>query len=317
MPLDERERSIIQTARSTPKHLPELYVAGRMFFRFDPIFRRDAELARERAFGDAEPLQLELLTEEQQFDRRRLLRNDRDLVDAAEDLATRWGLDPEDCFHTVAFDSAVNFPIGRVFRREPDSGSAYLELRLYSEYAWAPVRRALAGQPWLIPGSDLAQFPESPARQGGVRLRGIETTIAAKAMALHFLRVGQPQARPTGGHRTWEESARLWDRMAPADRLAVSFDPHLWRRREADLLDLVYDRMLSASRQLLAIKMFGAYELGLWLEFLAIDSATWSDIVACRPIPLSAWRSIAKAIPDRGENLLWIARHDGLVKGER
>ena len=183
MPLDERERSIIQTARSTPKHLPELYVAGRMFFRFDPIFRRDAELARERAFGDAEPLQLELLTEEQQFDRRRLLRNDRDLVDAAEDLATRWGLDPEDCFHTVAFDSAVNFPIGRVFRREPDSGSAYLELRLYSEYAWAPVRRALAGQPWLIPGSDLAQFPESPARQGGVRLRGIETTIAAKAMA--------------------------------------------------------------------------------------------------------------------------------------
>lgn len=314
----ERESEIIEVARDTAPRVPPAFVAGRLFFRFDPGFQAALATARLQCFGAPAPLATGDLSEERLFDIRGDLRNHKGVLAAAGNLATIWGLDAEAVGLTLAFDTPINYPAGRLERRtDPDSGRPYVELRIYSQYAWAPVRRAVERMPWLAPVRDFLPFPGSGQPPNQARLRGMGSWTAARAMAFHFLRQSRPGERPTGGQRTWEDAARLWDGAVPEDHLSLQFDDQLWRRRERQLLKLVYDQMLSASGQLNAIKNGRSIPMGAWLALLGIDRQTWDDIKIQRPVPQAAWDSIAIALPETAADLLTMAVHEELIRGDR
>jgi len=225
---------------------------------------------------------------------------------------------------TLAFDDLVNYPIGvvRPWDTDPISGLRYLELRVYSEYAWTPLRRALEEIEWLRPARNLAWFPDTPVPRQK-RLRGLDAKLAARTMALHFLTRPAPGDRPTGGTRSWEGAVDLWSREATdepnsdepnsAEPNSAELDERAYRRRRQRLLGLVYDRMMSARDRLDAIKDARALPRDDWLALLGIDSDTWGRIFAEKPVPRSVWKSICKALPEAADDLMVQVRHEQLT----
>lgn len=304
-----REQDIIDVARTTDPHLPELFVAGRMFFRFDPGFRAELDAARMHWRGSPDPVPTEGLSEEALFDLTADLRNGRfpKLSEAACGLAARWGLLQDDLEMTLAFDVPVNYPIGvvRPWETDPVSGLRYLELRVYSEYAWAPLRKAGEKIGWLRPSRNLARFPDTPTRPYR-RLRGLDARIAARTMALYFLSRPARDARPTSGTRSFAEAVALWTRSAPPDEPAPAEadDPQPGRLRRQRLLGLVYGHMMSAWDRLNGIKDARGLSRDDWLALLGIDADTWGRILAEQPVSRSAWESICAALPAVADDLM-------------
>jgi hypothetical protein len=207
---------------------------------------------------------------------------------------------------TLAFDDPANYPIGlvRPWETDPVSGLRYLELRVYSEFAWDPLRRAGEKIGWLQPARNLAWFPDTPAKPHR-RLRGLDAKLAARTMALHFLTRPAPDARPTGGTRSFAEAVALWARSAPDEpKPAEADDPQPGRLRRQRLLGLVYGHMMSARVRLDAIKYARDLPRDEWLALLGIDSGTWARIFAEQPVSAAAWESIYAALPAAADDLM-------------
>ena len=303
-----REQDIIDVARTTDLRLPELFVAGRMFFRFDPGFRAELDAARMYWRGSPNPIPTEGLSDEALFDLTADLDRGRypKLLEAAYGLAARWGLLPDDLVKTLAFDDPANYPIGvvRPWETDPVSGLRYLELRVYSEYAWTPLRQAGEKIGWLKRTRNLAWFPDTPARPYR-RLRGLDAKLAARTMALNFLTRPAPNARPTGGTRSFADAVALWARSAADEPTpAEADDEQPGRRRRKRLLGLVYGHMMSARDRLDAIKYAREIPRDEWLALLGIDSDTWDRIFAEQPVSSSAWESICSALPEAADDLM-------------
>ena len=209
-----REKDIVDVARGTLSALPELYAAGRMFFRFDPGFRAELEAARVSWRREPTPISIDALSDKARFKLRVRLGNDRTLLEVARRLAARWGLHPEAMARTVAYDAPVNYPtvVVRSWETDPISGLRCLELRVFSEHAWAPLRRAIEAEEWLQDLQDLAWFRDTPARPYS-RLRGMDAKVAARTLAIYFLTSPAPGARPTGGNRSWDDAVSLWNEL--------------------------------------------------------------------------------------------------------
>lgn len=289
-----------------------------MFFRFDPGFRTELEAARAHWHGAPTPISTEDLSDEALFNLRARLGNDRMLLEVAHGLAARWGLDPDAIVRTVAFNLPANYPttVLRPWETDTVSGLRFLELRVYSEHAWTPLRRALEDIEWLEPAQDLAWFPDTPARPYR-RVRGMDAKVAARTLALHFLRSPARGARPTGGNRSWEDAVALWNRLAINERTPDELDDRTWRRQRRHLLGLVYSPMLSAVTRLRAIKDERDVPRDEWLALLGIDSETWDRIFAEQPVSRSAWESICAALPEAADDLMLKVRHEGLITRAR
>lgn len=289
-------------------------MAGRMFFRFDPGFRAELEAARTYWRGSPTPISIEALSDEARFNLWARLGNHRTLLEVAHGLAARWGLDPEAMARTVAFDVPANYPSAVLHSSERDtvSGLRFLELRVYSEHAWIPLRRALEEIEWLEPAQDLAWFPDTPARRFK-RLRGMDAKVAARTLALHFLADPARDARPISGNRSWEDAVELWNRLAINERIPDELDYRTWRRQRQHLLGLVYSPMLSAVGRLRAIKDERDVPRDEWLALLGIDSETWDRIFAEQPVSRAAWDSICAALPEAADDLMAKVRHEGLI----
>ena len=310
-----REQDIIDVARTTDKRLPELFVAGRMFFRFDPGFRAELDAARMYWRGSPDPISTEGRSEEALFGLTADVRSGRfpKLSEAACGLAARWGLLQDDLEMTLAFDVPVNYPIGvvRPWETDPVSGLRYLELHVYSEYAWTPLRQAGEKIGWLRPSRNLAWFPDTPTRPYR-RLRGLDAKLAARTMALYFLTRPARDARPTGGTRSFAEAVALWTRSAADEPTPTEADdPQPGRLRRQRLLGLVYGRMMSARDRLEAIKDGRGLSRDEWLALLGIDADTWARIYAKQPVPASAWKSICAALPAVADDLMTQVRGPG------
>jgi hypothetical protein len=281
-----------------------------MFFRFDPGFRSELDAARMYWRGSPNPIPTEGLSDEALFDLTADLTADLGrspkLLEAAYGLAARWGLLSDGLVRTLAFDEPANYPIGVVRPWETDSisGLPYLELRVYSEYAWAPLRRAAENTEWLQRARNLAWFPDTPPRPYS-RLRGLDAKLAARTMALHFLARPAPRARPTGGTRSFVEAVALWTRSATGEPTpAEADDQQPGRLRRQRLLGLVYGHMMSARDRLDAIKDARDLPRNEWLALLGIDSDTWGRIFAEQPVSASAWDSICAALPAAADDLI-------------
>jgi hypothetical protein len=303
-----REQDIIDVARATVPRLPELFVAGRMFFRFDPGFRAELDAARMYWRGSPNPIPTEGLSDEALFDLTADLGRGRSprLLEAAYGLAARWGLLPDELVKTLAFDDPANYPIGVVqpWATDPISGLRYLELRVYSEYAWAPLRLAGEKIGWLQRSRNLAWFPDTPTRPYS-RLRGLDAKLAARTMALYFLARPAQDARPTGGTRPFSEAVALWARSAADEPTpAEADDQQPGRLRRQRLLGLVYGHMMSARDRLEAIKDARDLPRDEWLVLLGIDTDMWGRIYAEEPVSASAWESICAALPSAADDLM-------------
>ncbi len=217
---------------------------------------------------------------------------------------------------TLAFDVPVSYPIGvvRPWQTDPVSGLRYLELRVYSEHVWTPLRQAGESLGWLQPRQNLATFPDTPTRPYS-RLRGLDAKLAARTMALHYLTRSARGARPTGGTRSFDEAVDLWIRSAPPNEPepAEGDDPQPWRRRRRRLLGLVYGQMVGARDRLVAIKDARRLPRDEWLTLLGIDSDTWNRIFAGQPVSASAWESIFRAFPEASDDLMIRVRGPGGV----
>jgi hypothetical protein len=316
-----------------------------MFFRFDPGFRAELEAARVSWRREPTPISIDALSDKARFKLRVRLGNDRTLLEVARRLAARWGLHPEAMARTVAYDAPVNYPtvVVRSWETDPISGLRCLELRVFSEHAWAPLRRAIEAEEWLQDLQDLAWFRDTPARPYS-RLRGMDAKVAARTLAIYFLTSPAPGARPTGGNRSWDDAVSLWNELPDEkptgpeldekptgpeldekptgpelDEKATGpeLDERTWRRQRKRLLGLVYSPMPSAVTQLRAIKDERDVPRDEWLALLGIDSETWDRIFAEQPVSRAAWKSICAALPEAADDLMAKVRHEGLITRAR
>lgn len=304
----QREQDIIDVARTTDPRLPELFVAGRMFFRFDPGFRAELDGARMYWRGSPNPISTEGLSDEALFDLTADLDRGRSpsLLEAAYGLAARWGLLTDELVRTLVFGDPVNYPIGvvRPWETDPISGLRYLELRVYSEYAWDPLRRAGEKIGWLRRARNLARFPDTPVPRQK-RLRGLDAKLAARTMALHFLTRPARGDRTTAGNRSFAEAVALWARSTKDEPTpAEADDQQPGRLRRQRLLGLVYGHMMSARDRLRAIKDARDLPRDEWFALLGIDADTWGRIFAEQPVSASAWESIGAALPAAADDLM-------------
>lgn len=298
-PPTEREMAIVETAMSTPAELPEPFAAARMFFRFDPAFRSELEQARYDWRGSIDPLQLDGLSEERQFDFQARLRNNKKIRTLAYGLAARWALEVESVVRAIAFDDPPTYPsvLIKPSTREPDTGFRYVEVRVYSAFVWNAVDQVLDNIDWLPRHRDVVWLEDRP-EGSRYRLRGMKRGVVTRILALHFL-VDDPKGpRATGGIRSWNDATGLW-RDAEGDEHSKTDleDPRHWRLGRGRVLRGIFGRMPKTSDALAAIQEERHLSDPEWAALLGIDRDTWYRIQLDQPVPRAAWESVKGAIP--------------------
>ena len=306
-PPDQREAAIIAAARDVYEWLPEPFVAGYMFFLFDPGFEQELRAARRAWRGTDGPLQLEGLSPERRFDIEVRYTRDDALRDLALGLACRWGLDPDRVVNALAVGTRVNFPYYGV---EPDlldeeTGSRYTRITVYTAFVWRDIRPAL--ERLGLPREPML-FPDR--RAAARRLRGMTATVAARTLALHFLTRAAPGQRDTGGRRTWDEAEELWrDQTNEGD---IPYDDRVWRRNCAQLLRHIRERRLDPVDRLRCIQNARALADDEWATLLGVllqDSDgprsrdSWFGVLSGTKPSAAFWRAVRRALPNLADDL--------------
>lgn len=305
-----REQLIISTALTTPKKLPEPFVAARFFFRFDPGFHSELVDARQLWRGSAEPLAIGALSEERRFGLGLRLRNDARLREAASQLALRWALDPETVVRALAYDEAPSYPSVVLVApsTEAETGLPLAELRIYSDYALQAVLSALGRLSWLKEPRDLALLADTPGTRPK-RIRGMDGEVAARTLAIHFLTQESRGQRRTGGTREWDDAVGLWRRHAGRLSDAKGLDDERpWRRHRTILLGHIFGRLPSAAKLLMSIQQEGGFGDDEWAAHLGIDLDTWAAIRSERAVPNAAWKNVLRALPEVADDLRYRTR---------
>ncbi len=310
-PPDQREAAIIAAARDVYAWLPEPFVAGYMFFQFDPGFNAELGAARREWRGTSEPLQLDGLTPERRFDVEAGYTHDDALRVLALGLACRWGLDPDRVVHALAVGARVNFPYYGV---EPDlvdeeTGSRYTRITAYTAFVWRELRPALArlGLP-----SEPVLFPDR--RTASRRIRGMRASVAARTMALYFLTRAAPGQRDTGGGRTWDDAEELWRDQAGGPNLP--YDDRAWRRNCRRLLGHIRERRMAAVERLLSVQHARGLSDADWATFLGVplqdadgrrSRDSWMGVWCGAKPSASFLRAVRQALPEIADDLVFDA----------
>jgi hypothetical protein len=271
-----------------------------MFFRFDPGFRSELEEARRAWRGSTDPLAVDDLSDESQFDLRAALHNDQRLRTTGLRLATRWGLDLTKTMEALAFDVPPNYPTASVAPRttDPETGYHYTEIRIYSAYVWRPIHSALREIEWLdqIPNPRwFWDWPEDSPR----RLSGLSATVTARTLALYFLMQARKGSRITGGVRTWEGAAALWRSLANQPYAPLGSDDRgRWRRDRRRLLRSLFRLSADPTRTLSVSQVERGLGDSKWAALLGIDGEAWHRIKCERVVSRAVWEQIKLSVPE-------------------
>ena len=307
-PPDRREAAIIDAARDVFARLPEPFVAGFMFFGFDPGFNDELRAARREWRGTEEPLQLDGLTPERRFDIQAAYTRDDALRILALGVACRWGLDPDRVVNALAVGARVNFPYYGV---EPDlideeTGFRFTRVTVHTAYVWREIR----------PGMARLGLPSEPAffsdrRAASRRVRGMSATVAARTMALHFLTRAAVGQRDTGGRRTWDDAEELW-RDQTGGRQRRPYDDRRWRLHRRQLLAHIRERRMDPVARLLAIQLARERSDAEWADILKVplvDAAgtrsgdSWFGVWGGAKPSTAFWSAVRRALPGIADDL--------------
>jgi hypothetical protein len=311
---DAREAAIITTARETSEELREPYVVGRLWFRFDPGFQRELRTARLAWQGSADVVDRSEWSSERRFTFEADYTRSRRLREVAARLAIRWGLDIDQTIHAVAIGASLNYPYYgvRPDLTDSESGLIYTEVRVYTEFVWSEVRRALEGLPERVAMPTPHRFPDESLRKK-TRVSGKPAEFAARCLALHFLTEESSGERETGGRRSWDEAQRLWWREHDVDEEQDVGYSH-WLRDRHRLLEHVARRRLDPVTKLMRLQD----ELGLgdeeWAEAIGVPATgpggsptvdTWLGTKSEISPTQAFWDKVAQARPDLADDVLF------------
>jgi hypothetical protein len=301
-----REELIVSTALGTPEHMPEPFVAARMFFRFDPGFRAELMAARSFALGSTVPLPVHDLSGEGRFDLQNRLAGQSALSEVAYGLAVRWALEPGSVASALAFDDPPDFPsvVVRPWNTDPVSGLRHADIEVHSIYVWKEIVRALKPVKWLRPIGNYNAFVADAPETRPKRIRGMDADVAARTFALHFLQQERPGERPTGGTRTWVRAVELWMNLARTIESPEGLDDRRpWKKRRDILLRQVFSRLPGPALLLMAIQDARCLDDEEWATVLGIDIATWNAVRSERAVLPEVWAAIARALPEVADDL--------------
>ena len=305
-----RETAIIEIARRVAKDLPEPFVTGRMFFRFDPGFQGELRAARIAWRGTEVTPARKRWSDEERFDYEADFTRDMRLRALAARLARRWGLDTTHVVHSLATGRSLNYPYYRVQTdlEDPDTGLIYTDLRVYSEYVWTRVRSGLRDVEASVAPPIPRRFPDST--QTGVRLTGMTSQVAARALALYFLTEAEPGRRPTGGRRRAAEAEDLWREHTPADRHRGDH----WRRAQPRLLAHVARRRRDPVALLMALQQERCLGDVEWAQVLGVELAgpngtpardTWHGTRSGVAPGRAFWDRVVTSMPELADDVLF------------
>jgi hypothetical protein len=309
-PPDARETAIIGVARRMQKDLPEPFVVGRMFFRFDPGFQAEVRAARLSWRGAEVPPARRGWSDVKRFDYEANFTRDKRLRVLAERLASRWGLDTTHVVHALATGRSLNYPYYHIQAdlEDPETGLVYTEVRVYSEYVWTRVRSGLLDVEATVAPPIPRRFPDS--KQPGARLTGMTSRVASRALALYFLTEDEPGRRPTGGRRRPAVAEDLWREGTPPDRHRGDH----WQRAQPRLLAHVARRRRDPVALLMALQQERCLGDEEWARVLGVELAgpngtpvrdTWhgarSEVAPSRAF----WDRVVMSMPELADDLVF------------